>query len=60
MLTNLQEAFKAISELLEPVFKNSQRTGRFPERYDSLNILFVFKHISGQRKSYGSYLSGLL
>lgn len=31
-LTNLQEPFKGISELLEPVLKNSRRTGKFPEK----------------------------
>lgn len=39
---NLQEPFKDISELLEPVLKNSWRTGKFPEKYDRLNLVFVF------------------
>lgn len=37
---NLQEPFKDIPELLEPVLKNSWRTGKFPEKYDRLNLVF--------------------
>lgn len=41
-LANLQEPLEDISELLEPVLKNSWRTGKFPEKYDRLDLVFVF------------------